>query len=141
MEAVTEFGKLNVAFGWIWMVLGILSGSLLSCWAFDGPFPTPKNHEDYNNLPRRLVRLAHIAFFMLPLICVVYGMHIDQAILSDNLKYIGSICMIICMVGVPTLLIAASFKLAFKYLEVIPVTAGIIAFVLMAYGQYLLYMQ
>lgn len=141
MENITtNFGALNIVWGWCWMVLGILSGSLLGMWSFAGPMPTPKGHEDYANLPRRLVRLAHIAFFMLPLICVAYGMFIDKAVLSEQMKQIGSICMIICMIGVPLLLIAASFKIIFKYFEAIPVTAGIIALMIMAYGQYQYYL-
>lgn len=133
----TDIGQLNIVFGWIWMVLGITSGSIIGMWAFNGPLPTPPTHEDYASLERRLVRLAHIAFFALPLICVVYGMHIDNIPLSEGLKKMGSISMIICMIGVPTLLIAASLKHVFKYLEVIPVSAGFLALCIMAYGQYL----
>lgn len=138
---VTHFGQLNIVFGWVWIVLGILSGSLIGMWAFDGPFKPPRNHKNYDDLSRRLVRLAHIACFMLPLICVVYGMHIDNALLPDNLKLVGSYGMIICMIGVPTLLVAASFKIEFKYLEVIPVSAGIVSFMIMAWGQYQTYIN
>lgn len=130
-----EVGQMNIMMGWITMVLGILSGSILGLWAFNGPAPLPKGHEQYDSLPRRLVRLAHIAFFALPLICIVYGMHIDAAHLSLTLKQVGSWCMIICMLGVPTLLIGASFYLPIKYLEVIPVSCGFVALSIMAYGQ------
>jgi len=132
---VSSVGELNIVLGWAWMVLGILSGALIGMWAFDGPLPCPPRHEDYASLPRRLVRLAHIAFFALPAICILYGMHIDHTGLMLPLKKLGSISMIICMVGVPVLLVAASFKIQFKYLEVIPVSAGILALILMAWGK------
>ena len=133
-----EHGQLNIYWGWIWMVLGIASGSLIGMYAFAGPFKSPKNHEDYNSLPRRLVRLAHIAMFMLPLINIAYGHHIDLIPLSETWKVIGSYGMIICMIGVPTLLILASFYLPFKYLEVVPVSAGFLALSIISYGNILL---
>ena len=131
-------GWTNIHLGWINMVLGILSGSILGLWAFAGPFPTPKNHKNYDDLARRMVRLAHIAWFMLPLICIVYGVFIDSIPLSQSIKELGSICMIICMFGVPILLVLASICLPFKYLEVIPVGAGFIALSIMSYGHFLL---
>ncbi len=135
---MTEFGQLNVLWGWIWMVLGIASGSILGMWAFAGPLPTPNGHSTYDELPRRLVRLAHIALFMLPLINIAYGQYIDQLPFTDQVKMIGSYGMIICMIGVPTLLIGASFYLPLKYLEVIPVSAGFVALAIMSYGHILM---
>ena len=126
-----EFGQLNITLGWIWMVTGITSGAILGCWSFGGPFPTPKTYTNYDDLPRRLVRLAHIACFMLPLISINYGHHIDLIPLTDTWKMIGSYGLIICMFGVPTLLFAASFYLPFKYLEVVPVSAGLLSLAIM----------
>lgn len=120
------------------MVLGIASGSVIGMWAFAGPFKTPPGHTSYDDLSRRLVRLAHIAMFMLPLINISYGHHIDLIPLSETWKTVGSYGMIICMIGVPTLLIAASIYLPFKYLEVIPVSAGFLALAIISYGNFLL---
>lgn len=135
---MTQYGQLNIHLGWITITLGIISGSIIGMWSFAGPFKTPKGHTNYTDLNRRLVRLAHIAFFMLPLISVVYGQHIDQIPLSDQWKMIGSYCWIVCMYGVPIFLTLASFYLPFKYLEVIPVSAGTVSLFIMAYGHYLL---
>ncbi|MBL7665786.1 MAG: hypothetical protein JNM93_11685 [Bacteriovoracaceae bacterium] len=142
METVpTTIGQLNIVFGWVFIVLGILSGSVLGMWSFDGPMPAPKNHTNYVDLSRRLVRLAHIAMFMLPVINILYGMFIDSALLTPQLKQIGSISMIICMIGVPFFLILASFKNIFKYCEAVPVSAGILGLMLMAWGQFNLYLS
>ena len=135
---VTDFGELNIRLGWIFMVCGILSGSIIGMWAFAGPLPAPQTHKKYDDLARRLVRLAHIAMFMLPLISIVYGQHIDLLPISDSLKMYGSYGMILCMFGVPSLLILASLYLPFKYLEVIPVSAGFVALSIIAYGNFLL---
>ena len=138
MEQISHYGNLNISLGWITMVLGILSGSIIGLWAFAGPFKPPKGHEDYANLSRRMVRLAHIAMFMLPLISIVYGQHLDQIPLSDSWKLTGAWTWIVCMLGVPSALIAASFQIWFKYVASIPVTCGIVALCIMAYGQFLL---
>lgn len=135
---MTQYGLLNIHWGWITIVLGITSGSILGLWSFAGPFPTPKGHHNYTDLPRRLNRLAHIAMFMLPLISIVYGQYIDTIPVSDTLKMLGSYCWLVCMWGVPLFLFLASFYLPFKYLEVIPVSCGTIALFIMAYGNYLL---
>ncbi|MBN8538620.1 MAG: hypothetical protein J0M15_16345 [Deltaproteobacteria bacterium] len=135
---MTQYGQLNIHLGWITIVLGIITGSIHGMWAFSGPFKAPKGHKDYADLPRRLNRLAHIAFFMLPLISVVYGQHLDLIPVADNLKVIASYCWIVCMWGVPVFLTLASFYLPFKYFEVIPVSCGMVSLFIMAYGHFLL---
>lgn len=134
---MTQYGLLNIHLGWITIVLGIISGSIIGLWSFAGPFPTPKGHHNYTDLPRRLNRLSHIAMFMLPLISIVYGQHIDAIPVSNQLKMIGSYCWLVCMWGVPLFLTLASFYLPFKYFEVIPVSCGTVSLFIMAYGHYL----
>lgn len=120
------------------MVLGIASGAVIGMWAFAGPFPTPPGHREYHDLARRMVRLGHIALIALPLINIVYGWHIDSVPFSQEIKILGSRCMIGCMVGVPLFLFLGSVWHWFKYVEVIPVTAGFIALAIMSYGHYLM---
>ena len=127
-------GQSAIAYGWVFMVVGIIMGSMLGMYAFAGPFRPPKGHEDYAALPRRLIRLAHIAFVALPMISILYGDHIDAAHLSDALKQFGCGAMILGMIGVPTLLIGASFYNPIKYLEVVPVSAILIALGIIAWG-------
>jgi hypothetical protein len=115
-----HFGAINIAMGWMTIVMGILTGSILGLWSFGGPFKTPPGHHNYTDLPRRLNRLSHIALFALPMISILYGMHIDSIPLSAELKQIGSYCWLVCMWGVPSFLTLASFYLPFKYFEVIP---------------------
>lgn len=136
-----DVGRLNIIAGWLTMVLGILSGATIGLWAFAGPFPTPPGHKDYADLSRRMVRLGHIALVALPLINIVYGQFIDSIPLDHSVKLFGSYCMIVCMVGVPLFLFLGSIWLFFKYVEVIPVTAGAIALAIMSYGHYLLLIQ
>jgi hypothetical protein len=137
---MTNYGMLNITLGWMTIVLGILSGSIIGLWSFAGPFKTPPGHHNYTDLPRRMTRLAHIACFMLPLISVVYGMHLDGLAISNELKMIGCYSWLCCMWGVPLFLFLGAMYLPFKYFEVIPVTAGTVALFIMAYGNYLKFM-
>ena len=55
-----EVGKKNVSFGWIWVLAGLIVGGIMGMWSFNGPMPSPIG--DYTSLPRRMIRLSHIAF-------------------------------------------------------------------------------
>ena len=131
---LVPIGYINIAWGWVTMVVGIIMGSGLGMYAFAGPLKAPKGHEDYTSLPRRLFRLAHIAFVALPMISIMYGQHIDAAHLADSYKHFGSRAMLVGMIGVPVLLIGAAFYNPIKYLEVVPVSAVLVALVLIAWG-------
>ncbi len=130
-------GQLNIFLGWLWILMGITSGSIIGMWSFAGPFKTPRNFERYDDLPRRMTRLAHVACFMLPIINILYGEYLDAVPLSVDLKLMGSYSMLVLMFGIPTFLLAASYKIILKYLNVIPVSAGFVGLGIMAYGQWL----
>ena len=127
-------GDVLIALGWSFMIVGILMGAIMGMYAFNGPLKPPPGHEAYSALPRRLIRLAHIAFVALPLICIQYGVHIESASLSQQWQWVGCVSMVLAMVGVPTLLIGAAFFNPIKYLEVVPVSAMFVALGVMAWG-------
>jgi hypothetical protein len=116
------------------MVLGILSGVVLSWWSFDGPMKPPKGYENYASLRRRMTRLAHIAAFMLPVVDILYGLQIDDIPLSFFLRKTGSICMVVLMAGLPPLLFLGALKPGLKNLTGLPVTFGVIALSIMSVG-------
>lgn len=53
--------------GWFLIAASTSVGMLIGLYAFEGPFPTPDFMGDYNDIPRRLTRLAHSY-------CIVLGM-------------------------------------------------------------------
>src|SRR5258708_3463710 len=80
-------GRRNVVWGWCAIVLGPGGGSLLMAWCFAGPFPAPVPWLDsYDSVERRVLRLAHVAMVMIPLINIVLGHELDQIALSDKWK-------------------------------------------------------
>jgi hypothetical protein len=132
---VVNLSEMLIAFGWGGIVVGIMMGGLMGMYAFKGPFRAPKGHENYTDLNRRMLRLAHIAFIMLPLISMLYGMSIDTLQVPYAYKYYAAICMVILSLGIPVLLIASCFYLPFKYIQVIPFSCGMFALVVMAVGK------
>lgn len=136
-STMTNYGELNIHLGWITIVLGIFTGSILGMWSFGGPFKTPRGHHQYADLPRRMNRLAHIALFMLPIISILLGQYLDAIAVPDIIKLAASYCWVICMWGVPLFLFMASLYEPLKYLEVIPVSCGSFTLMVMAYGHFL----
>ncbi|WP_127958617.1 hypothetical protein [Serratia microhaemolytica] len=132
---MANLSAILIAFGWCGIVVGILMGGIMGMYAFKGPLPAPKGHENYTDLNRRMLRLAHIAFIMLPLISILYGMCIDELQISYLYKYYAVICMMVLSIGIPVLLIASCFYLPFKYLQVIPFSCGLFALIVMAIGR------
>ena len=126
-SAQTDIGRRNVVWGWATIVLGVVSGAILMSWSFAGPFPTPPGFHDYADLTRRMVRLAHIAMFMLPLINIALGHDLDSLPLSSKWKQICSWCGLIGMVGVPLGLILGGLVHIWLKLVAVP---GVYAFML-----------
>jgi len=129
-----EIGKRNVSFGWLWILVGLLVGAVIGMWSFNGPFPSPVG--DYTSLPRRMLRLSHIAFIALAMINILYGYEIDKVKLAKKLKRIGSYCMIWGAVLMPVFLMAAVFFEPLKYLTMISATLVIVAVLVMVVGKF-----
>ena len=129
-------GRRNVVWGWITMLLGASLGTVLMAWSFDGPFPAPSGFEGYGDLARRLARLAHVAWFMLPLINVVLGRDIDSLALPDLWKNVASISAIVAMFGIPIgLLLAALVAYPLLMVSVAAGSGLFLAVALVAFGK------
>lgn len=127
INSSNNIGNKNITFGWIWILTGILVGAVLGMWSFNGPFPTPVG--DYTDLPRRMLRLSHIAFIALAIINILYGYEINnKSKLKLKTKNTGSVLMIFGAILMPVILIlSALVNESFKYLTTIPATLLIIS--------------
>ena len=128
-----ELGKKNISFGWIWILAGLIVGAVMGMWSFNGPMPSPVG--DYTSLPRRMLRLSHIAFIALAIINILYGYEIDKIKIKDKFKKIGSKCMIYGAILMPIFLIPAVFFEPLKYLTMISAILVIIAVSIMVLGK------
>jgi len=83
-------GGRNVKGGIVMLALGLAGGLAMSLYAFQPMVPVPPSLAHYDDLPRRLFRLGHIAAIMLPLINVVLGGWLDRLNLSRRWKEFAS---------------------------------------------------
>jgi len=127
-----SIGNRNISFGWLWILIGIIAGAIMGMWSFNGPLTSPLG--EYTALPRRMVRLAHIAFIALAIINILYGYEIDK--IKSKFKNLGSQFMIYGAILMPLFLIAAAFFEPLKYLTVIPATLVTIALLIMVFGRF-----
>ena len=138
ISASYPIGHNNIVFGWLWMNLGFITGLLLGLKVEQFGLNTlatgPTWLDGYDSVSRRLLRLGHVAFLMLQLLNILYGLFIDGAALSPGLKMAGSAAMIFGAIGVPILCIAAAFYRPVKIFLGIPATAVLIGNLLIAWG-------
>jgi len=128
-----NIGKRNISFGWIWILVGLIVGAIMGMWSFNGPLASPVG--DYTSLPRRMLRLSHIAFIALAMINILYGYEIDKVKLSEKLKKMGSNLLIYGAILMPLFLIISIFFEPFKYSTVISATLIIISIFIMVVGK------
>lgn len=97
-------GARNVRGGILLLALGLAAGLALSLYAFKPMVPVPESLAHYDDLPRRLFRLAHIAAIMLPLINIVLGSWLDRLSLRPGARQAASWLLLIGGIALPVAL-------------------------------------
>ncbi len=123
------------------LALGALSGMLMGLWSFGGPAPVPDAIGDYGDLPRRLLRLGHIAFFGLAFLNLILARQIPSLPLGRNAMRGALGCMNFGNVALPIALIAAAFWEPLKYLTAPAAFAVTLALCIAAWGGWADYAQ
>ncbi len=113
--------SLNRAVGFTSLLVGVASGMILGLWSFGGPIPVPEAIGDYGDLPRRLLRLGHIAFFGLGLINLTIAGHWRRLDLDRPAARRALRLMNLGNLGLPPMLLAAAWQPALLYLLPAPV--------------------
>lgn len=116
------------------LLLGAVSGLVIGLWSFGGPLPEPAWIGGYGELPRRLIRLAHIALFALGMINLMLARQHAGFDLPARTTRLALAAMNLGNLLMPTLLFAAVFLPAAKYLLALPALAVSIALAIAAYG-------
>mgnify|MGYP001588705984 CR=1 FL=1 len=121
------------AIAWISILSGALLGMVMGLWSFNGPFNVPSWIGEYNELPRRFLRLAHAAMFALGILHIMIAKRISTTDMHPRIRTITYNAMAVGNVLMPTALIGAAFWEPVKFLTTVPATALTIAFALIAY--------
>ena len=127
-------GRANVRVAW-WMIGGSMAvGAVLGLWSFGGPVAPPPGFRAFDDLPRRLVRLGHIAAIALPALNLLYVPWMARSRWGGSARRAGCRLLLFGTVALPSFLMLAAFWSPGRYLLPIPVTALIAAVWLLAAG-------
>lgn len=127
-------GRVNVRAAW-WMIGGSMAvGAVLGLWSFGGPLAPPAGFRAFDDLPRRLVRLGHIAAIALPVLNLLYVPWMARSRWGRSARRAGCRLLLVGTVALPSLLGLAAFWRPGLYLLPIPVMALITAVCLLAAG-------
>jgi hypothetical protein len=131
-------GTRNVRGGLILLSVGLAAGLAMSVYAFQPLVPVPPSLDHYDDLPRRLIRLAHIAAVMLPLINVVVGPWLDRVQLSRRGRETASWLLLLGAVVLPlTLAIEALVPIVIPlHLSALPAIGFFVGLLLVSVGAY-----
>lgn len=133
-SSLDALGHSNRLVAWTGFGLGVISGALMGLWAFDGPLDPPVWIGDYENTPRRLMRLGHISFFGIGYLNLFLARELPGFDLEHRTKALASRCMNVANTLLPLLLFAAAAYGPLKYLLPFPVIAALTALVIAAWG-------
>lgn len=124
----------NLAVAWTSLAIGAITGMILGLWSFGGPVPVPAWIGEYDDLPRRFLRLGHIAFFGLGFINIMLSRHFSgaNAVRSGSQLALG--LMNFGNIVLPPTLVASAFFEPFKYVMSLPASAITIALCITAFS-------
>lgn len=109
--------ELNLVFGWLWFLIGALSGSLVG-WRFQ----EEKWLGGYASWQRRLIRLGHISFFGTGLLNVMFATSFVEPSTS-TVCLIASVSLVIGGVTMPLVCFLAANRKVFAKLFFVPVVS------------------
>ena len=133
-ESEPPMGYGNIRVAW-WMIGASMAvGAVLGLWSFGGPVAPPPGFQAFDDLPRRLVRLGHIAAIALPALNLLYVPWMARSRWGGPARRAGCRLLLFGTVALPSLLMLAAFWSPGRYLLPLPVTALIAAVWLLAAG-------
>lgn len=119
----------NEAFGWLWITVGLVAGAGLGLG-----FHRPHWLGGYGALPRRLLRLGHIALIALGFLNVLVGFSLPRAALAPWEQQLVSWAWIVGAVTMPLVCVLTAWRVRLRHLFVVPVASLIAGGVTLAIG-------
>lgn len=116
---------LNLHAGWIGFLLGCVAGAIPGLF-----FHNPDWLGGYSSWPRRMIRLAHIAFFGLGFVNILFALTARIAGIEAGVQA-SSVLLLVGAAAMPAVCYLSAWKPAFRNLFFIPassVTVGIALF-------------
>lgn len=119
----------NEAFGWVWFLMGMLSGAVLGLgFAREGFLG------GYGSWERRLLRLGHVSFFGLGLINILFAHSVARVSLDAPWPMVASVSLVVGGVTMPVCCGLSAWKKPLKVMFPIPVVALLVGTGITAVG-------
>jgi hypothetical protein len=134
VHGAVPLGRVNIRVAW-WMIgASMAMGAVLGLWSFGGPLAPPPGFQALDDVPRRLVRLAHVAAIALPVLNLLYVPWMARSRWTRATRRAGCGLLLLGTVALPSFLVLAAFWRTGLYLLPMPVLALIVAVWLLAAG-------
>ncbi|HEV2719739.1 MAG TPA: hypothetical protein VG323_06945 [Thermoanaerobaculia bacterium] len=109
---------LNLLVGWTSMAAGAISGAAIGLF-----FHRPDWLGGYDSLPRRMLRLGHIAFFGLGIVNVLFALSAAAMALSPSWVRFAGVAFALAVPAMPACCFLTAWRPRFRLLFPIPVAA------------------
>ncbi len=119
----------NEAFGWIWFVLGMVSGAGLGLG-----FARPEFLGGYGSWERRLLRLGHISFFGLGLINILFAFSLPRVALAAPWPVVASLALVVGGITMPLCCALSAWRKPMRNLFPVPVLSLLLGASITAVG-------
>lgn len=120
---------INEAFGWFWIILGLLSGMTIGMLFHDEQWLG-----GYGSYARRLIRLGHIAFVGLGILNILFAHSIERVAIPLPLVSVASWAFIIGGISMPLCCGLMALDKRWHMLFAVPVTSLLVAAILTFLG-------
>ncbi len=120
---------LNETFGWLWIVLGLVSGSLLGL-----KFQGEKWLGGDGSHRRRLIRLGHISFFGLGILNILFAHSLERIHLSPVSLTLASRSLMLGALPMPVCCGLMAWKRGLQPLFIVPVLSSLLGGILTFLG-------
>jgi hypothetical protein len=115
---------INLVVGWVWILLGFAAGAVSGLLFHDEGWLG-----GYASWPRRMVRLAHVAFFGMAFVNLAFAVTCRELPSSPALR-LSSALFIAGAVGMPVVCYLAAWRKPLRHLFPLPVTCLVLGAVL-----------
>jgi hypothetical protein len=126
-----DTAELNILVGWMAMLLGVLSGAAIGLF-----FHIDAWAGGYASFRRRMLRLAHISFFGLGFINLMYGLTLQAIPLPQSFATTGSYGLIVGVITMPLCCYLTAWKKCFRHMFPVPVLGVATGIIAVLYGWY-----
>jgi hypothetical protein len=120
---------INEAFGWVWILAGILSGLVLGMF-----FQRDDWLGGYGSFRRRLIRLGHISFLGLGILNILFALSLPRLHLGAGILALASRALLVGAVTMPLCCGLMAWRRGFHLLFGIPVASLVLGVALIVRG-------